>query len=699
MPVINVNEDELDLALKLKKDGYTIKEIMEEMNIPVTSQSYNNFRTKIYRHNLKREKGIDYVDKKIEADTETIEDYYENLKRLEESAQLLDTKQTSVELNIPTEKPICIAFWGDWHLGSKGLDYKQFDSDRELIKNTDGLYFIGMGDYKDNNSSYVTRSTNENSICQSMQDLLVTSMMSEVSKKCIALVRGCFLAGTPILMSDGTYKNIEDIKEGDYVFSGTGKIQKVNKKFLNHYNGDIIDLKVLGNPYDIKGTADHKVMAIKRNEIIDCKGRVNKNKDYINNLKWYRLDQLEKGDYLVIPKTEMVKSNCINKNKAYLYGLFAAEGNFEKHKDEINGLDFTLSINEKDLALKVCEMFKNEWGKELTLKERPEKGQLSLRVFDRNIANSFYKHCGEYSYAKKFSNELLLSENSLLAISGLIDGDGHLKKQDNKVVIEITSKNLADQTRKILLNNNIPSVMDIFDRKDGIRKKTYRITIRNKYLDKINSINNKTILKEDIRSLQYTLDMEQYIAYPIKEYSTFEYCGETHDFEVDIDHSYLVAGFVAHNCHDDWDKKLGDRDFISELCRVTDSVNLWHGGMLNINIGKQTYNIFARHKYKNESGLNTTNAQRNMLNDVGPCDVAALGHKHFPDLQMLDRMNKKVVYLRSGSYKKYDEFGQKLAGYSGKTSVPCVILYPDTHKVLPFQELEDAIIHLNAIRK
>lgn len=482
MPVINVNEDELDLALKLKKDGYTIKEIMEEMNIPVTSQSYNNFRTKIYRHNLKREKGIDYVDKKIEADTETIEDYYENLKRLEESAQLLDTKQTSVELNIPTEKPICIAFWGDWHLGSKGLDYKQFDSDRELIKNTEGLYFIGMGDYKDNNSSYVTRSTNENSICQSMQDLLVTSMMSEVSKKCIALVRGCFLAGTPILMSDGTYKNIEEVNPGDIIISGSGNKREVLTRYNNFYNGKMIKFKVENSSNFIHGTYDHKVLAIKKSDVT-------------NEKKWYNLGELNKDDFII------------------------------------------KLLNEKETKVRIIER-------------------------------------------------------------------------------------------------------------------------------------------------------EQY-----------DYIGKTYDLNVSEDHTYLVDNLVVHNCHDDWDKKLGDRDFISELCRVTDSVNLWHGGMLNINIGKQTYNIFARHKYKNESGLNTTNAQRNMLNDVGPCDVAALGHKHFPDLQMLDRMNKKVVYLRSGSYKKYDEFGQKLAGYSGKTSVPCVILYPDTHKVLPFQELEDAIIHLNAIRK
>lgn len=156
---------------------------------------------------------------------------------------------------------------------------------------------------------------------------------------------------------------------------------------------------------------------------------------------------------------------------------------------------------------------------------------------------------------------------------------------------------------------------------------------------------------------------------------------------------------LIRGCHDDWDKKLSDKDFIEELCKTTDSINLWHGGMLTVNIGYETYKIAARHKYKNESSLNTTNAQRNMMNDFGPVDVVALAHKHFPDLQILDRMGGKVVYIRSGSYKKYDEFGQKIGGYEGKKSVPIEVIFPKEHKVVPFQELEDGITYLKAVRK
>lgn len=328
-------------AYELKQQGVELKEIMQKLNI---SMNYKAFQKALWRYenNTPIEKnGILYEDKK-EVPTELdIQECYDKLKELECSLNILDTKQTKTTVTMQDNKPVAIAFWGDWHIGARGIDYEQFDKDRETINNTEGLYFIGMGDYKDNQSPLIHKATNESVISQGIQDMLVQNFFKEVGEKAIAIIRGC---------------------------------------------------------------------------------------------------------------------------------------------------------------------------------------------------------------------------------------------------------------------------------------------------------------------------------------------------------------------HDDWDKKIGDKDFIQTLCEDTNSVNLWHGGKININLGSQQYKIYARHKYKNESSLNTTNAQRNMLNDAGAVDVAALGHKHFPDMQMLDRMGGKVVYLRSGSYKKYDEFGQKLAGYEGKKSIPVIVLYPGEHKIVPFQELEDAITYLKAVR-
>jgi hypothetical protein len=156
----------------------------------------------------------------------------------------------------------------------------------------------------------------------------------------------------------------------------------------------------------------------------------------------------------------------------------------------------------------------------------------------------------------------------------------------------------------------------------------------------------------------------------------------------------IVAG-----CHDTWSYKLDDRDCIEYLCSVTGAVNLWHGGELNIQLGGQEYKFRVRHKFQRESQLNTTNAQRALLDTFGVCDEIALAHKHFPDMQMLDRQGQKVIYIRSGSYKVLDDFGQQIAGYVGKIGVPITVIYPDRHHLVPFSELEDGIRFLKAERE
>ncbi len=155
---------------------------------------------------------------------------------------------------------------------------------------------------------------------------------------------------------------------------------------------------------------------------------------------------------------------------------------------------------------------------------------------------------------------------------------------------------------------------------------------------------------------------------------------------------------TIRGCHDDWDKRNANKDFVQAICDITGAVNLWHGGIVDLTVGNVEYRLGVRHKYKFESSLNTTNTQRNFMNEYGPCDVIAFGHKHFCELEHTQRMGQEVVYVRSGSYKRYDEFGQKLAGYEGIYGVPVVILFPDKKLLVPYKRLEDGIEALKIFR-
>lgn len=155
---------------------------------------------------------------------------------------------------------------------------------------------------------------------------------------------------------------------------------------------------------------------------------------------------------------------------------------------------------------------------------------------------------------------------------------------------------------------------------------------------------------------------------------------------------------LLQGCHDSWDNKTANKDFVASLCEKVDAVNFWHGGELHLKVGEEEYLWRCRHKYKFQSSLNVENAMRRISEMQGPCDVAAEAHLHNPYTMMRHLMGQYRIMLRSGSYKIWDEFGQKLAGYKGKPGVPVVILFPGTHKMIPITHLDDAIDVLRGLR-
>lgn len=155
---------------------------------------------------------------------------------------------------------------------------------------------------------------------------------------------------------------------------------------------------------------------------------------------------------------------------------------------------------------------------------------------------------------------------------------------------------------------------------------------------------------------------------------------------------------LVRGCHDDWDKKTGDKDFLTTMCETTNAINLWHGGDLYIKFGECEYHWKVRHKYKYESSLNLENAMRRIMELQGPCDVAASAHLHNPYFMERHLMGEFRIMLRSGSYKVWDEFGQKLGGLKGKIGVPVVIIFPNKKQMIPLM-LDEAVTVLKTLRK
>ena len=63
---------------------------------------------------------------KKEYTTADVDNFIEQVIKMQQAAQKLDTKQVKATVTIDDDKPIGVAYWGDWHLGAAGVDYQAF---------------------------------------------------------------------------------------------------------------------------------------------------------------------------------------------------------------------------------------------------------------------------------------------------------------------------------------------------------------------------------------------------------------------------------------------------------------------------------------------------------------------------------------------------------------------------------------------
>jgi UDP-2,3-diacylglucosamine pyrophosphatase LpxH len=168
---------------------------------------------------------------------------------------------------------------------------------------------------------------------------------------------------------------------------------------------------------------------------------------------------------------------------------------------------------------------------------------------------------------------------------------------------------------------------------------------------------------------------------------------------------YILKKYFTENCialikgnHDNWTTKETGEDFIRYLAREIETPYLWYGGEINVRLGNAVYRIHAHHTFKYNSSLNTTNSQRNLF-AATHADIIALGHLHYNETHAKTAGGQDTVWMRTGSYKITDDYGQYLAGLKADPRIPMVILFPDKKKILPFRDYNDGIAHLAMLRK
>jgi len=149
----------------------------------------------------------------------------------------------------------------------------------------------------------------------------------------IGIDNTCFLAGTQIVMSDESYKNIEDIKVGDFVKSYDEKSQRIEDKqvtqIFHHTPEEMGDYYLVVNN-QLRVTPNHRF--------------------YVEG-HWIFADDLKIGDSLFYPSTD--------------YSVFSIEKIFERtytYNFEVEGHhNYFVAMEPTDILVHNAELIINSW--------------------------------------------------------------------------------------------------------------------------------------------------------------------------------------------------------------------------------------------------------------------------------------------------------------------------------------------------
>ena len=357
-------------------------------------------------------------------------------------------------------------------------------------------------------------------------------------------------------------KEIEKIDTNDKVISLSGKPQKIFHKFERSYEGEIIKIKPYYLP-ELSITIEHPILILRNSSITFRKNILRhyrrKGVQNINNsLIWIKAEDINKNDYLVFPKYNIIKSKKFDlKNYVYdknkykitnnlitrkdntinrffrvtptfleLCGWYIAEGStYPKNKSRC--IELSLSIKEQKEAQRIQYLAYKVFGNKLKINIERRNKEIRIRIYSSILSNFFRKEFGTGAKNKIIPEWIINSNKSGLKqfLNSYIKGDG--TKWSNLSKISTSSKSIAIQLTLIL---NKLGVLGSFNINKGKRfgGNIYEIVICNN------------------PSKKYYIEDKNFYFIPIRNLKREYYKGLVYNIETE-DHTY-PALFVVHNC-------------------------------------------------------------------------------------------------------------------------------------------------------
>lgn len=390
--------------------------------------------------------------------------------------------------------------------------------------------------------------------CEELVNANGNAWKNEVLLHCFRTFIGgdnfCFVKGTRVLMSDGTYKCIEEISIGDKVINAKGETDIVTDIFSHTYNGKMTTLQnsnILSKK--VSCTSNHPFF-------------VYDNKKCFKYIEASNMD-MEKNSLVHPVPEKVIENDEINENRAYLIGWFLACGFYvnntqglsfifpdDFHINKDYGIALILSNDKKDIAEKICKLLEYEFPEDIKCSVLKDTKDNIVIYFDSLKADEFFKkYCDEDSWNKRLSEDVMWLPLNLQKIILLqyMKGIG-IERGLNKVTILSDTRKLIQQMRLIAIRLGIfptYSEMEVIPKDcNSTDILTSEISILDFNYNDWCSLNNED--ESNYKSDSIKIGNNFIFGFEKEETETNDMI--VYNFETQNDHSYIVEGVAVHNC-------------------------------------------------------------------------------------------------------------------------------------------------------
>ena len=301
--------------------------------------------------------------------------------------------------------------------------------------------------------------------------------------------------------------------------------------------------------------------------------------------RWVLAEEVEPGDYVVVPKIKVevhdvevldvaellkdyplivegdrvyyvgrnqygaeFKHHCsapryikLDEDFWRLVGYYLAEGSIAYHNDKVEGVVWTFGADEDEYVNDVVSILR-KLGFEAHVRQ-PKPSVKQVWCYSTVLGLVFERLFGRYHDGKKLPEWVLYLPESKLRelLKGLFRGDGAVEARGSCVRLELVNERLVWQVFMILLRLGYIATVHYFSNKNS-----WRLQICGKYGRKF----AKEVLGVNIaagsRESTHVIELEDYFLVPVVEVRREPYMGYVYNLHVEHEENYCIP-IVVHN--------------------------------------------------------------------------------------------------------------------------------------------------------